>query len=307
VHLDVSIGRPIFRGDLTIFPVFNHQEPAPRYLTGPRAEASGALTISERAGAAAVRELVVHNLSRFPVLLVEGETLLGNKQNRTLNVSVLCPPGAVAVPVSCVEQGRWDAARPSRRSGSHAPLGLRDRKTASVVEAVMRGDGKASDQIGVWREVAQRAARWQVDSATGALEDVYGAANRETRDLVGDLRPVAGQAGVVVAVGRRIRVLELFDRVETLGDYWDALMAGYALDAAADKVRTHRPGADDVLAFLDRVREATVIEAEPAGMGRELHLRSPNVHGSALTWEGGLVHLCAFADTRTRGPARGSS
>jgi hypothetical protein len=40
----------------------------------------------------------------LPVLVVEGEMLLGAKQDRTLNLSVLCPPKArVPIPVSCVD------------------------------------------------------------------------------------------------------------------------------------------------------------------------------------------------------------
>jgi hypothetical protein len=160
----------------------------------------------------------------------------------------------------------------------------------------MRGDGKAADQFGVWQEVALHAARRQVDAPTHALEDVYAAADRETRVLVGDIKPRTGQAGVVVAVGGRIRLLELFDRPETLDDYWDALLAGYALDAAEGDVAPRRPTADNVFGFLHRVQRATVAETEPSGLGRELHLRSTNVHGTALAWDGGLVHLCAFDD-----------
>ena len=42
------------------------------------------------------------------VLLYDGEELVGAKQNRILNVSVLVGAGAkMPIPVSCVEQGRW--------------------------------------------------------------------------------------------------------------------------------------------------------------------------------------------------------
>jgi hypothetical protein len=293
MRLDISVGRPITRGGLTLFPIYTQQAPGPRYLTGPEAEAKDLLLFTEAPGGALVPELVVMNRGGIPVLLIEGETLLGNKQNRTLNVSVLCPPGPTTVPVSCVEQGRWGAAEQAKRSSRHAPMALRARKTAAVVDSVRTDGSKGGDQGGVWDEVQDRVAGRGVAAATMALEDVYASAEAELHDLVGGLRPLPGQAGVVVASGGRVRLLELFDRPETLAGYWDGLLAGYALDASSTPSE-NRVTADDVFSFIGRVAHAPVTEAEPVGAGRELHFASGHVHGSALAWEDGLVHLCGF-------------
>ena len=90
------------------------------------------------------------------VLLYDGEELVGAKQNRILNVTVLVGAGAtLPIPVSCVEQGRWssrvgvlrlgparlarppapaqggDARRPAARARRRAERGLgRDRATS---------------------------------------------------------------------------------------------------------------------------------------------------------------------------------
>ncbi len=40
--------------------------------------------------------------------MLDSEELIGAKQNRILNVSVMVPPHTtITVPVTCVEQGRW--------------------------------------------------------------------------------------------------------------------------------------------------------------------------------------------------------
>jgi hypothetical protein len=55
-----------------------------------------------------VPELKFVNESDKPVFLMDGEELIGAKQNRTLNLSILVPAKkAVGIPVSCVERGRW--------------------------------------------------------------------------------------------------------------------------------------------------------------------------------------------------------
>lgn len=60
------------------------------------------MEVTELEDGAEVPELQLPDTSELPVLLVDGEMLLGGKQNRTLNLSVLCAQGAVTnLPVSC--------------------------------------------------------------------------------------------------------------------------------------------------------------------------------------------------------------
>jgi hypothetical protein len=47
--------------------------------------------------------------------LLDGEELIGAKQNRALNLTILAPAKQVIViPVSCVEAGRWHLRRSPR-------------------------------------------------------------------------------------------------------------------------------------------------------------------------------------------------
>ena len=59
---------------------------------------------------ASVNDLVVANPTPLPILVYEGEEVLGAQQNRTFDESVLIAAGAtVKARVSCVEAGRWAA------------------------------------------------------------------------------------------------------------------------------------------------------------------------------------------------------
>src|ERR1700730_11677852 len=58
--------------------------------------------------AGSVLFLKVVNGADRQLLLLDGEELLGAKQNRILNTTVLVDAHTeVIIPVSCVEQGRW--------------------------------------------------------------------------------------------------------------------------------------------------------------------------------------------------------
>lgn len=302
-HADLSleVHPPLVAGPLLLFPVFSMAPPAPGYTCGPEAEAAGLFTVHERDGGAAVPELVVETTATLPLLLIEGETLLGVKQNRTLNVSVLCPPAQpTLLPVSCVEAGRWGTAQPTARSPRHAPSGLRKDKTRSVVNSLRTHGARFSDQGRVWAKVEEYSDRHAFASPTAALEDVSAAMAAELEAMVAGLRPEEGQQGVIVAAGG-ILSLDLFDKPATLAAYWDGLLAGYAFEAAGAP-----PAAvtlADAEAFAARVLAAATTAVPATGLGTEVHLGSDDVAGGALVWEGAVVHLAAF-DDRTAPPAR---
>lgn len=292
----VEIGPPLTRGSLALFPLFNERPSDLRYLSGPRAGTS--MHVSELAGGAQVRALTVANTADVPLLLIDGETLVGGRQNRIVTVSVLVAPSAsVNVSVTCVEQGRWGAERPMARSDRHAPSGVRARNRTHVAAEAGRGAPPQADQAGVWEEVGLYSRRVGASSPTGAMEDVHLHAADRVHNLVGATRPLLGQCGVAVAVGGRVVAADLFDRPETLADYWAPLVAGYALDA--DALPANPPRRRRVRAVLAEVAAAT-----PVPSGDVVHLRADGVTASALVHDGAVVHLALSASKARPTPRR---
>lgn len=257
------------------------------------------LEVAEQAGGAVVSELAVRNDGTLPVLLVEGETILGVQQNRVVGVSMLVPPrGRVVVPVSCVEAGRWGTAERWRRSPRHAPLALRGTHTASV-RASRRADMfPRSDQRAVWDRVAEYGASFASTSETDALEAVYDRARVRLGDLVDELAPEPDQCGVIVAIGGEVRSADLFDKPATLAAYWPSLVVGYGIDALG--VRPRKPVTARARAFMAALSAASRTPRRALGAGRDVLLRGAGVEGTALEWGGAVVHLAAYATT---GPA----
>src|SRR5947209_7893220 len=103
--LDLHLGQPVHRGALSVFPVWNGR------AVGEAGYALHAVSITERAGAAVVSELVATNLGDRPSLVVAGELLEGGQQHRVAARTTMVEPGQSAVlEVRCVEQGRWSGA-----------------------------------------------------------------------------------------------------------------------------------------------------------------------------------------------------
>jgi hypothetical protein len=80
----------------------------PDYATLDEALQQKALAVSEVSEAGRVPTLKVINGSARMVFLMAGEELVGGKQNRVLNASMMVAAGGeMTVPVTCVEAGRW--------------------------------------------------------------------------------------------------------------------------------------------------------------------------------------------------------
>jgi hypothetical protein len=78
------------------------------YLTLDEALERHSVHIVEVSEGGHVPELKIVNEGKMSVLLLDGEELLGAKQNRIINLTILAPAHRTCVvPVSCVESGRW--------------------------------------------------------------------------------------------------------------------------------------------------------------------------------------------------------
>ena len=95
-------------GELELIPLcLNEIGPASQVVLSNAAIEAGWLQIGEQ-GEGVVQEVVAFNRGRDPVLILEGDTLIGCKQNRVVAHSVIVAPAStVVIPVGCMEQGRW--------------------------------------------------------------------------------------------------------------------------------------------------------------------------------------------------------
>lgn len=283
-----SLGEPQVAGPLAVFPVFG---PFARfdYRAFVQAVELGAL-VKELESAASVSRLVVDNPTDLPLLIYEGEEVLGAQQNRLFDASVLVPAGErVELGVSCVEQGRWDHRRHGeamRPSPQAADPSLRRRKRQSVEQV-----GHA-DQGQVWATVAGRLADHNVASTSAAMSALYDSRRGDLGELSGAVRHVEGQVGAVACVAGVPVALDLVSRPKVFAALLGPLAQGYALDAlgAPEAVARTAPAAD----FLHSALTAARRERATPGMGRAFSLGDSLLVGAGLVRRGELVQLSAF-------------
>ena len=111
------VDAPLQCGPVSVFPLRAEFHSQLSYVLSDEALAQGSVQVTEISEGGSVPELLVQNSGEYPVLFIEGEELIGARQNRVLNTSVLIGAGTtIRIPVSCVEQGRWSYR--SRKFGS---------------------------------------------------------------------------------------------------------------------------------------------------------------------------------------------
>jgi len=292
---------PLQAGPLAVYPLFNPEAPPadPGYLLLEPALKAGLVQITEVHEGGNVPTLALLNHAALPVLALQGQELVGAKQNRTLNVTILAPTGRTEIPVTCVERGRW--AYRSRRfgAGSFEHLALRHKKAAMVAEAAKLHRDKMHryrvDQMAVWEEVDLESARHQVRSATSSLNDVYSAP--EVAAELGEFDRLdklpAGTVGVVVAIGGELVAAEFLETAEAFTDVWPSLKSGYALSALGRKEKA-APSRTAAEAFAASPAAGKVETGEAVGLGVDVRSEGEAFLAAALAYEGRVLHGTLF-------------
>lgn len=299
--LDVKLADPQKHETLTFYPLV---DPRPRQLPCELlrdALEAGTLSVGE-VGSGTVPGLRVENRSDFDVLVLDGEQLIGAKQNRmTSRTILLSAHSTTTIPVSCMEQGRWHFRSRDFRHGDHcSPPTLRrvNRRTeAAHASARMSASPEvlSQGQTDVWDGISGYATRLGERSETGALNDLYGLKSLDLEEWSRHFPWVDDQIGLLVFLGDRPLGMDIIGCHRLYARLHKRLASGYVMDALVMRGGQSRRDADATLAgaFLDAVRSAKRTDAPTVGRGTYRVLIG-TVTGGELEDTHGLVHLSAF-------------
>jgi hypothetical protein len=294
----LEIREPVSHGLLHVFPLQGdtHAEQDISLLEG--ALQAGTLHIEELHEAGSIPELRVVNEGCQRVLILEGDKLIGEKQNRVVNSSVLVAAGSdLTLPVSCIECGRW-----SYRSRAFSPetgsphFALRPLETRSVHDSLGRGRVHRINQGAIWREVHRKVRLLAAASSTHMLQDSRSRLSEKLDPLEKLARDLPeGTSGVVVAIGERLVLLELLAGPRTFARVFHKLLSGYAFESVGLDRPYGTPDPQAVRSFIEAVAKAAHEEHQAVGSGRDVKFEEDDISGYALIGEAGVLHATAFA------------
>jgi hypothetical protein len=296
----IEIGRSSEFRNLTLFPLMRRSttDLPLDYLLLEDGIAQGKVRVTELHAGGSVPELRLENNADLPVLLVDGEELLGAKQNRVLNLTILAPAKhTTVIPVSCVEAGRWRMECSDLQVADHVMYSLGRGERVTQVTAAMRSSGsRKSDQGAVWRNIAAKAARLQASSPTGAMSAIYERHASSVEEFARAFAWQEGQCGVVFAISGRILGLEIFDHAEVMRRFFQKLVRSYALDVLDTALAGNGPvSVEAVCALVTRIGAARSFAEQALGIGKDVRFTGPEISGAALWAHERYVHICTFA------------
>lgn len=292
----LSRGVPTSYLNLTVVPLVGSDAAELDYLLLDEALSQNFIRITEISESGSVPELRLDNSSPHAVLLLDGEELVGAKQNRVLNLTILAPAGkTISIPVSCVEAGRW-----SHRSREFATehrayySSGRAQKSEHVTDSMRFHGTHESRQGAVWDDIATKSHSLGSHSPTGAMADIYDDHKSDIENYVNALQPVDGQVGGIFILNGRARGLELFDCAATLGKLFPKLIRSWAFDAINERHTPAHVGDAGVDSLLAAITNAQTTNHPGVGEGEDIRLSGANISGGALFARERLMHLCVF-------------
>ena len=296
---EAKVGRKQSYKNLAIYPLLSTYSIALDYILLDEALNEGLIDVVEVDEAGDVPNLKVINKSERMVLILDGEELVGAKQNRIANTTILIPGKAtLVIPVSCVEQGRWHYDAPQFRSEDRvmAPA-MRAKKALKVSLSLKESRGFQSDQGEIWDGIAQIAQRRGAVSRSMAMSEVYKKDRTFIDEYVKHFRLIDGQVGAVFMINGNVVGLDTFGKAESFSKIFKKLVESYTLDAIDwfDSKKEPKAMRSDVTKFLKASQKSSVETHKGAGLGTDCRLESDKVTGFALAMDQKILHLSVFA------------
>ncbi len=314
-----QVGTMQIHKDMVVYPLLLEEVEEWDILDSGTALEKKYLTIKEVSEEGSVPELKAITDSPKKILMLEGEELVGAKQNRTLNTSLLLPEkGETVIPVSCTEQGRWRYDEPDfKDSDKLVSSKLRKNIMHSLNTSLERTNLYRADQREVWNEISLYQEQFSRRNPTQSYHRLF----EDIKDLIKPyekhFKPVDKQYGLAVFIQGELQGFEFILNRNVFKKNFKKIIKSYAVDAGlADMGRKRKKrktfaipahyenrDADFREIIKDFVRESlksTEYVAKSPGLGYDHRLVRGKVEGHVLMYHEKPVtgHLFPFDEAR---------
>jgi len=298
---EIEAGKMISFQGVEVFPLYTSSSSGLEYEISSNAIEAGQVSVKEVGEEGTVSCLLLENAGESQVFFMEGEQLIGGKQNRTLNTSILAGAKSnLRIPVSCVERGRWRYRQRGNYSSSSHSLSPEVRRSlrGSVSRSLDMEAGHSSSQGQVWDEIDKEHQDLDVSSVSDDIEETCHVYSEKLGEFREKLLHPEGAVGLATSIRGRIVSFDLFDKASTCKLFWGRLISGYTISSLKPGVHTRLEQADqpvaalpDIDGFIDAARAAPWKPHKAVGDGVEYRARTKEgLEGFVLQYEDELVH-----------------
>ena len=290
--------------NLSVFPISGQNNATCNFsLLGPALEKNQA-DIEEVSDEGSVPNIYIDNKIYYPILIIDGETLTGEKlkQNRIAVVSILIPGmQKTLVNVLCSEQGRW--SRTNRRFASMDSSMFAKARFAKMerMQENMRGNSsenyhEAADQNQAWEQINRKFQAFDAYSESESMQDIYETKEKKMQEYLDNLKMPENALGAVFAIGANVMGFELFSNTNTFRSLYPKLLKSYALDAIENKVRDNsEPSITDAKKMIEMADSSVAKQCKNQGLGQLFTINNDDLCATVLMLDGVIVHFTCFS------------
>ncbi len=216
-----------------MIPLKNLDNPSFEYISLNRAIDENLAEVKEIDTQGSVPEILVINKSNHYIFIPQGEQLVGAKQNRIVNISILLEPNSkTKIPVSCIEQGRWHYIRQDfLTSEEYIPYKLRKSSNKSVVNNLMKGENFKSNQFEIWDFIFSDFKKDNLYSQTFSYTDYIKSKVKQEKIENSTFNLPEGINGFAFYVGAKLVSIEYFSNPDFFRENFDRIMKAIIVDA----------------------------------------------------------------------------
>jgi hypothetical protein len=296
VQKSVSLGNLQRVHGLGVIPILTEEVPELPILESLEAGLSkGSIRIGETSESGEVPFLLLENTGDLPVILLDGEEVVGGKQNRIINTTLVVPAHTtVKIPVSCIQAGRWRKDRADFESGQSIFRAKSRAVQKSTVTASVRARGSyRSDQHAVFDQVRESLRAWGVRSETSDFTEGRERVAHRIEEFVEAIRPAESQIGAIFINSEGILGLEMLGTPILFSLVYQKVTRSFAFEVFGGP-DMNGVSVDGAREWWEKILQSEFSRHAPPAAGEDIRMGTHDLIGSGLVWNGVLVHFSCF-------------
>ncbi|HID32050.1 MAG TPA: hypothetical protein EYP24_01570 [bacterium (Candidatus Stahlbacteria)] len=279
----IKVGEPVFLSNLLVYPLLG-EDKGNGYCTLDEVQNR---IIVEELPKARVEAILVENRADRPLLMIDGEEVIGALQNRIVATSaILEPMTRTEILTTCVEQNRWQGSRSFKTGETCSFPSIR----AIIARASVKGE---SPQGKVWEHIDKKLKSTRTISKTSSMHDIYENLDSHLDRYVAGIEDLEAN-GMIGVCGDLIIGLDYFRSRELFKRFKVKLIRSYGLEAIDRNLRT---GAIEVKPFIQKVFNSKKRwrKVRGGGQGQVEARMGRDYVARRLRYRHSLIHLSAFS------------
>lgn len=234
-----------------------------------------------------VNNVVVANNAVTPLILIDGEEILGANQNRIINSTIVVgAKRSQTIPVSCTEQGRW-----AYKSKFESSQYIANYKTRRVKEVASRGTQNYQSEI--WNSISDLESRKSFKSPTSAMSESYDNLKIDHNKFIKAFRIVDGQNGILIIQNGDIKGFEIFHNPQIYAEYHEKILRSYLIDNEIEDVE-FAINMGEVERAIQNAKKSVFNEKKSKGLESRFEFENEAGLGTLYKYEDEVVHWSYF-------------